>query len=113
MIKLIDNYDEVDAKNVEVFAKMETGARYTCVICGKSTGIEDSMSSAGRKLICRDCYEDKSKFESMEDVLDFVHGVGKYWDEDNGECMVSVYEENDSNSKLVYQKDFVKERNEV
>lgn len=65
--KLIDNADDVDKRNIEVFS--EHGAlykpeelRHTCLVCGRKVSINDSRSNEGHNLVCGRCYYDESVF---------------------------------------------------
>lgn len=44
---------------------------YTCVICQKSTSIEESFSDAGKNLICNSCR--KERFKSTDEMFKWIY----------------------------------------
>ena len=51
--------EEFDRENVDIFKEKETfdssEYRHHCVLCGRETCIDDSVSPRGHKLICLSC----------------------------------------------------------
>lgn len=62
--KLKINHD-LDKKNQETFNKYFIKEllkeRYSCVVCGKSVCLKDSISDKGKYIICNNCNKEENK----------------------------------------------------
>lgn len=78
MIIPVKNYAEIDKKNALIFAQFGTDYkpeenRHNCVLCGKPTSINYSVSHRGHNLVCLDCAHDADKFPNCyADVFEWV-----------------------------------------
>ena len=71
--------EEIDAHNIEVFARRGTDdedePRHRCVLCGKPVSIAESRSDRGKNLICWTCYH--RKFSHPLDAIRWINGGRK------------------------------------
>lgn len=78
--KLIENFDEVDAHNIKMFDEFNIvnpdELRHVCVVCGKMTCIEHSMSNQGHNLVCNDCGTSDEGYRVLEGVVEWIYN----WD---------------------------------
>lgn len=75
-ICVIDNYNEIDSRNRDLFAdygiRDETEKRHICVICGSCVSINESYSNRGHNLICNNCFYDEKLFNSYDEAYKWV-----------------------------------------
>lgn len=73
---MIEINEEINERNIEIFAKNGTDnpyeLRHNCCLCGKPTCVGSSYSKQGDRLICWNCQQ--TKFRDAADMIKWVHG---------------------------------------